>query len=133
MISHQLTRPSLLRRSAISLALGLALSCAIGVEARSETDYTPEAFGVGNAPIIDGLHAYKGKKVTLDSSAPLLTLDYGADVAGFPYFEVTALQGSSAQIELKYSEQFPALNSSTGDGPWYCHPRTFRGKCRRLG
>ncbi|KUJ15991.1 Six-hairpin glycosidase, partial [Mollisia scopiformis] len=55
---------------------------------------------------------------TLTPSSPILTLDYGADVAGLPYFEVTPLNGSAVQIELKYSEQFQGLNLSTGDGPF---------------
>ena len=55
--------------------------------------------------------------MTLDPSAPILTLDYGADVAGFPYFEVTSFTGSAVQVELKYSEQFPGLTLNTGDGP----------------
>lgn len=56
--------------------------------------------------------------MTLDSSTPVLTLDYGAEVAGFPFFEVTSVGGSTAQIELKYSEQFQGLNLDYGDGPW---------------
>lgn len=114
MICNSPTRSSLLH-SIIALALGLS-----SVEARSQTTYTPVAFGVGTAPIIDGLQTYhSSKKVTLKSSAPVLTLDYGAVVAGFPYFEVTSFVGDAVQIELKYSEQFPGLNSATGDGPWY--------------
>jgi hypothetical protein len=96
-----------------------------GVNARSQTSYTPVAFGAGTAPIIDGLQAYSGHRVTLESSIPVLTLDYGAEVAGFPYFEITSLAGSAAQIELKYSEQFQGLNLATGDGPWYFHPVTL--------
>ncbi|KAF8861335.1 Six-hairpin glycosidase [Acephala macrosclerotiorum] len=108
--------------SVILLGLGLSnLVEAIAgheVNARSQTSYTPVAFAVGTAPIIDGLQPLSAKAVTLDSSAPVLTLDYGADVAGFPYFEVTSLAGPAAQIELKYSEQFEGLNLNTGDGPW---------------
>jgi hypothetical protein len=121
MIYNSLTSSSLLHR-AIALALGLSSVVVAlpkpGVNARSQTTYTPVAFGVGTAPIIDGLQTYSGQKVTLKSSAPVLTLDYGADVAGFPYVEVTSLAGSAVQIELKYSEQFQGLNSATGDGPW---------------
>jgi hypothetical protein len=106
---------SSLLHGVIVLALGLS-----SVAARSQTTYTPVAFGVGTAPIIDGLQTYhSGQQVTLKTSAPVLTLDYGADVAGFPYVEVTSFAGSAVQIELKYSEQFQGLNSATGDGPWY--------------
>ncbi|TVY21365.1 hypothetical protein LARI1_G001456 [Lachnellula arida] len=88
------------------------------VEARSQTLYTPIAFGVGAAPVIDSLQPYSGTSVTLDSSTPVLTLDYAADIAGFPYFEVTSLIRPATQIELKYSEQFGGLKLNTGDGPW---------------
>ncbi|TVY30323.1 hypothetical protein LHYA1_G001541 [Lachnellula hyalina] len=88
------------------------------VGSRSQTSYTPVAFGLGTAPVIDSLQPYSGTSVTLDSSTPVLTLDYAADVAGFPYFEVTSLTGSATQIELKYSEQFNGLNLDSGDGPW---------------
>jgi hypothetical protein len=102
-----------------AVAFGLALSSIVHAAPAPGTSYTPVSFGVGTAPIIDGLQAYSiDTKVTLNSSAPVLTLDYGAEVAGFPYFEVTALEGVSAQIELKYSEPFDGLNQQTGDGPW---------------
>jgi hypothetical protein len=105
------------------IAWGLGLYCLADavptstVNARSQTSYTPVAFGVGTAPIIDGLQTYSGSEVILTPSAPVVTLDYGADVAGFPYFEVTSVTGSAVQVELKYSEQFPGLNLDTGDGP----------------
>lgn len=86
---------------------------------RSQTSYTPTSYGVGTAPVIDGLQSYAANSITLDSSFPVLTLDYGAEVAGFPYFEVTSLTGSDLQIELKYSEQFGGLKLSAGDGPLY--------------
>jgi hypothetical protein len=105
------------------LTLGIGFCCAADalpsptINARSQTSYTPVAFGVGTAPIIDGLQTYSGSEVTLSPSAPILTLDYGADVAGFPYFEVTSFTGSVVQVELKYSEQFQGLGLNTGDGP----------------
>lgn len=88
------------------------------VNLRSQSSYTPVAFAVGTTPIIDGLQTYSSNTVILNSSTPVLTLDYGAEVAGFPYFEVTSIEGSVAQIELKYSEQFQGLNLEYGDGPW---------------
>jgi hypothetical protein len=91
----------------------------------NNASYTPLVFGVGTTPIINGLQPFSSSNVTLNPSAPVLTLDYGAEVAGFPYFEVTSLGGPAAQIEIKYSEQFAGLNLSTGDGPWYI-------KCCRL-
>ncbi|TKA79701.1 hypothetical protein B0A49_01457 [Cryomyces minteri] len=62
--------------------------------------------------------SYSGGSLTLDTSTPVLTLDYGADVAGFPFVEVALLTGSAAQIELKYSEPFDGLGMTFSDGPW---------------
>lgn len=94
-----------------------------GVPALSQLSYTPVGFGVGLTPIIDGLQTYSGNNVTLNTQSPVLTLDYGAEVAGFPYFEVASLAEPAVQLELKYSEQFGGLNLSTGDGPWCLYPR----------
>jgi len=101
------------------------------VNARSQPSYTPVAFGIGTAPIVDGLQTYSGNQVTLNSAAPILTLDYGAEVAGFPYFEVASLAGSTAQIELKYSEQFEGLKLNTGDGPLYLRPVILEPRDKR--
>ena len=107
------------------LALALGLSSVVDaspgsrIAARDQTSYTPVSFAVGAAPIIDDLQTYSNNKVTLNASSPVLTLDYGAEVAGFPYFEVTSVGESAAQIELKYSEPFAGLSLATGDGPWY--------------
>ncbi|KAE8157657.1 Six-hairpin glycosidase-like protein [Aspergillus tamarii] len=53
---------------------------------------------------------------TLSPRSPYATLDYGADVAGFPEFEVQELSGP-VQIEVKYSEQFTGLLEPFSDGP----------------
>ncbi|USP75811.1 glycoside hydrolase family 78 protein [Curvularia clavata] len=55
--------------------------------------------------------------VTLSPAHPIITLDYGADVAGFPFF-VAAENGASAQIEVKYSESFATIQGDNADGPW---------------
>lgn len=52
--------------------------------------------------------------MTLDT--PYATLDFGADVAGFPTFQVDSLSGP-VQIEVKYSEQFTGLLQPLSDGP----------------
>src|SRR6187402_1209936 len=67
------------------------------VNSRSQSSYTPVAFAVGTTPIIEGLQTYRSNTIALDSSTPVLTLDYGAEVAGFPYFEITSIEGSAAQ------------------------------------
>lgn len=79
--------------------------------------YTPVAYALGSAPT-SSLQNYSGSPLTLDTSNPVLTLDYGAEVAGFPFVEVTAITGSAVQIELKYSEPFDGLNLLYGEDPW---------------
>lgn len=80
--------------------------------------FTPIAYSVGTNSSSTGLQTYSGQGVTLDSSNPVLTLDYGTEVAGFPYVQVTSVSGSEAQIELKYTEAFSGLANAYGDGPW---------------
>ena len=46
-----------------------------------------------------------------------MTLDYGTDRSGFPIFSVESLSGDT-QIEVKYSEEFPALALPQSDGTW---------------
>ncbi|CAG8944711.1 unnamed protein product [Penicillium salamii] len=53
---------------------------------------------------------------TLTPDTPYATIDYSADVAGYPTFEVSTLSGP-AQIEVKYSEQFTGLLEPFSDGP----------------
>lgn len=98
--------------------LALCYTAEATLNNRGQTSYTPVAFSVGTAPILNGLQAYSNNEVTLTPSSSVLTLDYGADVSGWPYFTVTGLAGTAVQIELKYSEQFQGLNLATGDGPW---------------
>lgn len=50
-------------------------------------------------------------------SNPIATLDYGFEVAGYPFFTVTKLT-DEVQIEVKYTEAFDGLLAPCGDGPW---------------
>lgn len=54
--------------------------------------------------------------LTLTTSSPVLTLDYGAEVAGFPYVVVQTTRGPT-QVELKYSEPYDGLQLPYSDGP----------------
>jgi hypothetical protein len=54
---------------------------------------------------------------TLDSTSSVATLDYGFEVAGYPFFEVLAVNGT-VQIEVKYSEPFAGLTQPFSDGPF---------------
>lgn len=79
--------------------------------------YTPISYRASTGPEIDGLQEYKGDSITLDSSNPVLTLDYGAEVAGYPYIQ-TDTPEQPVQVELKYTEPFEGLGLAQGDGPW---------------
>lgn len=54
---------------------------------------------------------------SLSPEIPLATLDYGAERAGYPIFEVSALS-APAQIEVKYTEHYDGLDHPFGDGPY---------------
>lgn len=66
---------------------------------------------------IDAKTPYKKNKIQLSPSQPFLTLDYGTDRSGFPIFSVESLSGDT-QVEVKYSEEYPALGLPQADGPW---------------
>ncbi|KEY72227.1 hypothetical protein S7711_00226 [Stachybotrys chartarum IBT 7711] len=53
----------------------------------------------------------------LNQSFPLATLDYGHEVAGYPFFEVESVHGH-VQVEVKYSEEAIGLNHNFSDGPF---------------
>ncbi|KAH8879711.1 Six-hairpin glycosidase [Thozetella sp. PMI_491] len=57
------------------------------------------------------------KSFQLSPSAPFATVDYGVEVAGYPFFEVERVQGQ-VQIEVKYAEEFLALKANFSDGPF---------------
>lgn len=77
----------------------------------------PESYHLGDHFSIDNVTQHYGEPVNLSPSQPLLTLDYGTNRAGFPIFTVDSLSGPT-QLELKYSEEFPALSLPQADGPW---------------
>ncbi|BCS14345.1 similar to alpha-L-rhamnosidase [Aspergillus luchuensis] len=54
---------------------------------------------------------------TLDQKSSLVTLDYGTEVGGFPFFHVDSLS-TAVQIEAKYTESKTGLDEPFGDGPW---------------
>ena len=80
--------------------------------------YTPVAYSIGTEPVINGLVKYAGEPLTLDAANPVVTLDYGANIAGFPFVEVSSVSASGAQIELKYSEPFGGLKEPWSNGPF---------------
>lgn len=53
----------------------------------------------------------------LTPSTPVATLDYGHEVAGYPFYNVESINGK-VQIEVKYSEEVNGLNTNFSDGPF---------------
>lgn len=102
----------------------LALGKPPGVdESDSHTtgSYQPIAYHIGKESPSKptAFRSYKHRSTfTLDTNSPVLTLDYGAEVAGFPFVEISSLSAQGAQIELKYSEPYDGLALPYGDGPW---------------
>ncbi|CAI7634564.1 unnamed protein product [Penicillium pancosmium] len=79
--------------------------------------FLPESFAVGQSPLMQADNAYHANDIVLNSSFPVLTLDYGNEVGGFPFVEVES-PSSAVQIQLKYSEPYSGLELPEGDGPW---------------
>ncbi|KAK5112254.1 hypothetical protein LTR62_004415 [Meristemomyces frigidus] len=77
----------------------------------------PASFDVGIASTLEGDADYTKQSITLSPSSPFLTLDYGTELAGFPFFDIASLSAPT-QIEVKYSEQYNALADAQSDGPW---------------
>lgn len=59
----------------------------------------------------------KPSKFALTLNFPVATIDYGSEVAGYPFFEIESVE-APAQIEVKYSEPYHGLQHVWGDGPY---------------
>lgn len=57
------------------------------------------------------------RQFRLDASTPFATLDYGFEVAGYPFFEIESIT-RRLQIEVKYSEDAAGLDQDFSDGPF---------------
>ena len=62
--------------------------------------FLPVGAAMGTVPMIKTTNITQGFLLSADS--PLVTLDFGHEVAGIPFFVVDAMSGP-AQVELKYS------------------------------
>ncbi|KAL4159505.1 hypothetical protein PRNP1_000082 [Phytophthora ramorum] len=101
----------------VSVVLALvAIYASSSVEAGNDYGvFTPKKIAVGSAPTM-GSGAY-ANGFTLTADDPIATLDYEYEVAGLPYFVVSAVSNTPVDVEVKYSEQFPALSTNFSDGP----------------
>ncbi|RAL10672.1 Six-hairpin glycosidase [Aspergillus homomorphus CBS 101889] len=82
----------------------------------SETIVRPTRYRT-NAGFRDYTSHAQSSCFTLDQQSPLVTLDYGTEAAGFPFFDVDSIT-SAVQIEAKYSEPYTGLSEPFGDGPF---------------
>ncbi|KAI0579968.1 Bac-rhamnosid multi-domain protein [Pyrenophora tritici-repentis] len=55
--------------------------------------------------------------IVLTPSNPMIILDYGTEVAGFPFISTSDV-AAAVQLEFKYGESLVALSNPIGDGPW---------------
>lgn len=55
--------------------------------------------------------------IVLTGEGDSIVLDYGHEVAGTPYFSISAVD-SPVQLEIRYSEELQGLASGNGDGPY---------------
>ncbi|KAE9098436.1 hypothetical protein PF007_g16268, partial [Phytophthora fragariae] len=78
-------------------------------------EFSPKRLALGSAPTI-GLANYTSG-FTLTAAEPIATLDYDYEVAGLPYFVVSAVSNGPVDVEVKYSEQFSVLSTNFSDGP----------------
>ncbi|KAL4175083.1 hypothetical protein KRP22_000056 [Phytophthora ramorum] len=104
-------------RGLLSVVLALVATYASSsVEAGNDYGvFTPKKIAVGSAPTM-GSGAY-ANGFTLTADDPIATLDYEYEVAGLPYFVASAVSNTPVDVEVKYSEQFPALSTNFSDGP----------------
>ncbi|KAK6837868.1 hypothetical protein PG987_006149 [Apiospora arundinis] len=109
-------------------ALGLAghriVSAAAVTQASgvgNRTEFLPRGLSVGEVLSVETT-PLQGGGFTLNSTAPLATLDYGTEVAGIPFFSISAVKPgqnqSSVQVEVRYSEAYLPLAHPWADGPY---------------
>ncbi|KAM3423867.1 hypothetical protein BST61_g1263 [Cercospora zeina] len=80
-------------------------------------DVVPVSYNLDTKPSLDHGLEYTGQSIELSGEKPILTIDYGAEVAGFPFFDVQALSART-QVEVKYAEDFTAFDNPYSDGPY---------------
>ncbi|KAH0282787.1 Six-hairpin glycosidase [Aureobasidium namibiae CBS 147.97] len=102
-------------KTSIPLLLASALQAlAVPSYKPNSNHFYPSAVAIGNAPQIK---TQPFAPFTLNSKNPIATLDYGYEVAGYPFFKVTGFEGK-VQIEVKYTENFNDINLPYSDGPF---------------
>ncbi|KAI0144946.1 glycoside hydrolase family 78 protein [Pestalotiopsis sp. NC0098] len=75
--------------------------------------FSPVRLALSSEPSIASLNF---SLFELSPSVPVATVDYGHEVAGYPFLDVESVSGT-VRIEIKYSEQFSGLYEKFSDGP----------------
>jgi hypothetical protein len=105
------------------MRLGLCLPGQLAVlsyviKACQSSLFLPKGVAFGSMPniMVQDCESNCGN-IELKEMNQIATFDFGHEVAGYPYFEVSSLSGP-VQIEVKYAEQFHALGFNFSDGPY---------------
>ncbi|PIA99991.1 hypothetical protein CB0940_03560 [Cercospora beticola] len=99
---------------------GRLLALVFPVLAAGFVDYghvLPVSYSLDTKPLLAHNTKYTGQSIVLSSDRPVLTIDYGVEVVGFPFFDIETLSAPT-QVEVKYAEDFTAFNNPYSDGPW---------------
>ncbi|KAG9558568.1 Six-hairpin glycosidase, partial [Aureobasidium melanogenum] len=97
----------------IALLAGL-LWQALAIPLSGLNEFYPSSIAFGNATN-DETHPFT--TFTLDKNTPVATLDYGYEVAGYPFFQVSSFQGK-VQVESRYTEDLGDIDLPFSDGPF---------------
>ncbi|PPJ49815.1 hypothetical protein CBER1_03351 [Cercospora berteroae] len=97
--------------------LGILLLPALAAGFVDYGDVLPVSYNLDTKPLLDHGIKYTGQSIVLSSDEPILTIDYGTEVADFPFFDIETLSAPT-QVEVKYAEDFTAFDNPYSDGPW---------------
>ncbi|KAK7937360.1 uncharacterized protein PG986_014228 [Apiospora aurea] len=99
----------------------LAAAVKLAPNTANRPEFLPRGVSLGHE-LSSKTDPLPGGGFALNSTAPLATLDYGTEVAGIPFFSVSAVETAaeehSVQVEVRYSEAYSPLAHPWSDGPY---------------
>ncbi|KAI4789734.1 Six-hairpin glycosidase, partial [Aureobasidium sp. EXF-8845] len=101
-------------QKAVLVLLGLSWQAFAIPLSNSSNDFYPSSIALGNST---NQNTHPFTTFTLDKNTPVATLDYGYEVAGYPFFQVSGFQGK-VQIESRYTEDLGDIDLPFSDGPF---------------
>ncbi|KAH0093899.1 Six-hairpin glycosidase, partial [Aureobasidium melanogenum] len=87
---------------------------ALAIPLSGLNEFYPSSIALGDTTN-DKTHPFT--TFTLDKDTPVATLDYGYEVAGYPFFQVSSFQGR-VQVESRYTEDLGDIDLPFSDGPF---------------